>query len=92
MAPRRMCETMGPDETRALLLLGNPVENALTVFAGTLENTPEREFNGWIRRSEARRWRRKPPPPRRLQGSHSKAPSKGSFERFLEDFFEGCIF
>ena len=52
-APRRMCETMGPDETRALLLLGNPVENALTVFAGTLENTPEREFNGWIRRSEA---------------------------------------
>ena len=33
--------------------MGNPVENALTVFAGTLENTPEREFNGWIRRSEA---------------------------------------
>jgi hypothetical protein len=52
-APRRMCETMGPDESRALLLLSNPVEHALTVFAGTLENTPERVFNGWIRRSEA---------------------------------------
>ena len=48
-----MCETMGPDESRALLLLSNPVEHALTVFAGTLENTPERVFNGWIRRSEA---------------------------------------
>ena len=76
-APRRMCETMGPDETRALLLLGNPVENALTVFAGTLENTPEREFNGWIRRSEAAGGGS------RREGfkSHSKAPSKAGFSK-----------
>ena len=73
-----MCETMGPDETRALLLLGNPVENALTVFAGTLENTPEREFNGWIRRSEAALAEEAA---EKASKSHSKAPSKAGFSK-----------
>ena len=77
-APRRMCETMGPDETRALLLLGNPVENALTVFTGTLENTPEREFNGWIRRSEAALAEEAA---EKASKSHSKAPSKAGFSK-----------
>ena len=50
-APDRMCEAMGGDETRVVLVLPDPVDHALAVFSQKLE--PHKDtFHRWIERAE----------------------------------------
>ena len=49
--PLRMCEAMGGDETRVVLVLPDPVDHALAVFSQKLE--PHKDtFHRWIERAE----------------------------------------
>ena len=51
-APERMCEAMGSEETRVVILLPDPIDHALAVFSEVL-SPHKSNITRWYRRAEA---------------------------------------